>query len=416
MSSLNKNVMLIDGRYYDTAKLAAIHPGGELMVLLCNGQDGTTIFNSYHRRAFPHEKYTHMLVKESDVDPATKAGIHPNHQEWDKYFELAEQIKPIIAPTKGFAPTSYFVKVFVLLSLAIYLDLVYPLFYQRTWIVSAFLGWLLGLIGLNIQHDANHGAVSRNPTINRILGLAQDYLGGGSIAWMVSHNTIHHVHCNDLALDVDVDAANPWLRLHNKAKWSFFHHFQQFYFFFLELGFGPLHILTSCIYLWSKPNAREEIFDKYRNVSRALTFLTPLRFAVLLVNADSLGDATWQFLVTNCLGGCYLAFFFLLSHNFEGVAKDNIDSLKNCFVYNQTVTSSNVGYAVLAQFNGGLNYQIEHHLFPRVHHSYYAKIAPVCRKFAEKHGYKYVHFPTVWDNFMSCAVHLSQLGRKPATA
>eukprot|EP00744_Colponema_vietnamica_P004470 GILI01006667.1.p1 GENE.GILI01006667.1~~GILI01006667.1.p1 ORF type:complete len:420 (-),score=68.52 GILI01006667.1:153-1376(-) len=405
--------MLIDGIYYDTAKLAAIHPGGELMVMLCNGQDGTTIFNSYHRRSFPHEKYTTFTVPADQVDPSMKDMIKPNHQSFEKYFELVEQVKPIIATTKGFAPPSYFLKVLAILTGVVFLDLVYPMFWRRPWYLSCLLGWFLGLIGLCIQHDSNHGSVSRNPLVNRLLGLGQDYLGGGSIAWMVNHNTIHHVHCNDVELDHDLGSASPVMRLHSKADWHFLHVFQQFYFVILEIGFGPLHIVSSAIFLWSKSAERELIFEKHRNVCRALTLLVPLRFLILLTTCDGPWDALCQMLITNSVGGCYLAFFFLLSHNFEGVKKDGINSLVDCFVKNQCVTSSNVGYAWLAEINGGLNYQIEHHLFPRVHHSYYAKIAPVCRKFCEKNGYQYIHFPTVWDNFISTARHLAALGKKP---
>merc|ERR1711991_422354 len=80
-------------------------------------------------------------------------------------------------------------------------------------------------------------------------------------------------------------------------------------------------------------------------------------------------------------GGLYLAFFFVISHSF-------------------------VGAWLLAHINGGLNYQIEHHLFPRVHHSNYHRIAPVVRRVCEQHGIQYVHFPTIWDNVASTFEHL----------
>ena len=60
--------------------------------------------------------------------------------------------------------------------------------------------------------------------------------------------------------------------------------------------------------------------------------------------------------------------------------------------------------------NGGLNYQIEHHLFPRIHHSHYPKIAPIVRKFCQDRNVPYVHFPTVNDNLKSCVQHLFQMG------
>ena len=117
------------------------------------------------------------------------------------------------------------------------------------------------------------------------------------------------------------------------------------------------------------------------------------------------------------VGGYYLAFFFIISHNFSGVhmfnskqAKEENDKRLQSFLYRQVVSSSNVGGAWLATINGGLNYQIEHHLFPRISHCYYAKIAPVVREFCLKKNIPYVHFPTVTENMQSCVEHIYGLG------
>ena len=105
-------------------------------------------------------------------------------------------------------------------------------------------------------------------------------------------------------------------------------------------------------------------------------------------------------------GGSYLAFFFMISHNFEGAQAlsdttrpSNEGGNKNSFLYKQVllliqfmqpfftdliislkvVSSSNVGGWFLCHLHGGLNYQIEHHLFPRMSHCHYPKIAPTVR-------------------------------------
>ena len=82
------------------------------------------------------------------------------------------------------------------------------------------------------------------------------------------------------------------------------------------------------------------------------------------------------------------------------------------------ISSSNVGGALLCFFNGGLNYQIEHHLFPRISHCHYPTIAPVVREFCEERKIPYVHFATVAENVSSCTRHLLDLGanQKPKTA
>ena len=62
--------------------------------------------------------------------------------------------------------------------------------------------------GLNVQHDANHGAVSRNPKVNRLLGLTQSWIGGSSVSWIHQHVVQHHVHTNDLHLDPDMTGSD----------------------------------------------------------------------------------------------------------------------------------------------------------------------------------------------------------------
>lgn len=74
--------------------------------------------------------------------------------------------------------------------------------------------------------------------------------------------------------------------------------------------------------------------------------------------------------------------------------------LPSVLPFSKVVTSSNVGGWKLALLNGGLNYQIEHHLFPRMNHMHYATIAPVVRQFCEEKGIPYKHFPTVRENAM----------------
>jgi hypothetical protein len=61
-----------------------------------------------------------------------------------------------------------------------------------------FVGWCFALIGLNIQHDANHGALSRNPWVNRIWGASINWIGGSSISWIHQHVVQHHLFTNDV--------------------------------------------------------------------------------------------------------------------------------------------------------------------------------------------------------------------------
>lgn len=400
------NVIRIDGVFYDTQKLARVHPGGELFVLISNNQDGTALFNSSHRRAFPHDKYKAFQVPTAQI-PAGKFDPAPT-QKYDVYFEICEKVKPLLKDG-GYAPPYYFFKVAALILTLVGLE-IYFLINGRTLWPSVIGGVVAGWIGLNVQHDANHGAVSKNPAVNRYLGLSQDLIGGSALGWMISHDTIHHVFCNDL--DRDHDLAIPLVRLSSKVQWQLMFVVQQLYLWFLEAMFGVVHIIYNGMVTLAGPNEDQKVFASYWQTHKILFLVNMARIALNFLLFPNWNTAI-MLLAYHAAGGFYLAFFFVISHNFQGVKKDGVDATKGCFVRNQVETSSNVGGWLLAQFNGGLNYQIEHHLFPRVHHSNYHYLAPVVRSVCQKHGIQYVHFPTLWDNVASTFAHLKDMGTKP---
>lgn len=402
----HEDVLRIDGRFYDTQALARIHPGGELAVQLWNCKDATAIYNSSHRRPFPHAKYAQYEVAPASV--AKDSVPEPHTQSFKLYFEICERIKPVLKGN-GFAPWYYFIKVFVILAVVFYFDAICFARKREMW-ETVLQSLFCGFIGLNIQHDANHGAVSKSGLVNRILGMSQDYIGGSSLGWMISHNTVHHVHCNDIERDGDLNI--PLLRLHKNVQWHIPHVVQQLYFIALEAFFGPVHVLYNLITTWSGPKGPQRAFAHHWELQKIVSLVPFLRF-FFLMQTMNFNEALLHTAVNYAAGGMYLAFFFIISHNFDGVKKEGIDSTAGCFVRNQAETSSNVGGWLLAQMNGGLNYQIEHHLFPRVHHSFYPYIAPIVRRVCEEHGIKYTHYPTIFHNIAATYRHMRDYGRKP---
>ncbi|EPY33681.1 fatty acid desaturase (delta-4 desaturase) [Strigomonas culicis] len=401
-----KNVFSIDGIYYDTEKIALLHPGGPMFVRMCNGRESTAFFVSYHRRRFPHAQYEAYQVAEKDVHPDYKIEQRQLPQ-FDRYFELCEQIKPIIAPTKGFAPWYYFLKAALWLTLMLGLDL-YSLFWRRSVVLTVVQSLAMAMVGLNVQHDANHGAVSRDWRVNRVLGLSQDLLGGSSISWIINHNIMHHIYTNEPSRDEDLDI--PLLRLHHRVPKHVAYCLQQFYVFLLEACFGPVHVVTNILFLMKGPSEKQLLFKDQWDVSLSMMLIVPFRILCNCLHATSWQDAVCLCLTQYMLGGFYLALFFLISHNFEGAKKhgtsDGLD-----FVACQTETSCNFGGKWWGQLNGGLNFQIEHHLFPRVHHGYYVHLAPLVRRHCEKYNIKYVHYETLQENLASTFEHMEKFGK-----
>lgn len=92
-------------------------------------------------------------------------------------------------------------------------------------------GFFFALIGLNIQHDANHGALSRNGNINWLFGLFQDYIGGSSILWLQEHVVLHHLFTNDTQKDPDIALGAPAIKLnptHPSLPWYALQHLYVF--------------------------------------------------------------------------------------------------------------------------------------------------------------------------------------------
>lgn len=410
--NLTDDFIQVDDKVYSTLELAKSHPGGELFVKAFAGRDATEAYLSYHRRQFPHSRVSEALVGENNPNKDSNSDAD--------FLELCAIVEKILPRNKSFAPFYYYLKVAFILSVTFLLEIYMHSTGNYKWYLSAILGFFMALIGLNIQHDANHGAISRNSYVNRALGLTQNWIGGSSIDWIHQHVVQHHINCNDVQHDPDIKGSNI-LRLNPLTPLLKFQMGQHLYFFLLITIFGFIMVISSLWHVveglqvtrYSKflfPHRIFETFSSFSFICRWFVlplYIKPSVFTLL------------QIAPMFAVGGFYLAFFFILSHNFTDVyvfdtkkAKEVNDKRLQSFLYRQVTSSSNVGGSWLAFVNGGLNYQIEHHLFPRVSHCYYAKIAPIVKEFCNKKNIPYVHFPTITENMRACVDHLYGLGHK----
>eukprot|EP01099_Mayorella_cantabrigiensis_P008938 TRINITY_DN917_c0_g1_i1.p1 TRINITY_DN917_c0_g1~~TRINITY_DN917_c0_g1_i1.p1 ORF type:complete len:402 (-),score=68.86 TRINITY_DN917_c0_g1_i1:353-1558(-) len=314
-----------------------------------------------------------------------------------------------------------------------------------TVVKAVILGLVYALIGLNIQHDANHGAISPNHKVNRLMGYTQDLIGGSRMLWIQQHVVGHHPQTNRTEIDPDIMTSSPLMNMCIDRTPEWWHKFQHYY--VLPL----LHLLAfSWILLGIRDIWTMKFSGKYsinsavreREVSLLLRIFYLFRIIILpLYLYPSLSTLGCIYLLWG-VGSFYLGFFFLLSHNFEGVktvkenplessraptrsskkrgSKQNKDDFEDedaeglDWTVTQITTSSTLGGRVLGFLNGGLNYQIEHHLFPRICHVHYPLIAPIVREVCEKYGVKYNYFPSIWSNLSSTLKQVRFLGNLPS--
>ncbi len=267
-----------------------------------------------------------------------------------------------------------------------------------TTLVAAFVfSQAIVMIGFSIMHDANHGSYSSSKLINRILGFSLDFVGGSSLLWCQKHNFLHHSYTNINDLDDDIQTAG-FIRLSPHQPIKKFQKFQHIYALFLY------SILTLYWFLF---NDFVQFFKKrigpykVRAIGTSETVLF-LLFKVIYVGymiVLPLQFHHWYevipvFLLIHAIAGVTISVVFQLAHTLECNAFPEPDSsgkLSADFAIHQLETTANFSpnNRLLTWYLGGLNYQIEHHLFPKVCHVHYPALSVIVEKTCQEFGVPY---------------------------
>jgi linoleoyl-CoA desaturase len=292
--------------------------------------------------------------------------------------------------------------------------------------LSVSLGLAMAAIGFNIQHDGNHGGYSERPWVNGLMARSLDLLGGSAYFWRFKHNIAHHTHTNITGQDDDFNMGVLG-RLSPYDKWRPFHRFQHLYVWFLYAMLalewqttGELRnlIMKRKIGLTRVPfpAPREHLlFWVGRLVFLGLAFGLPLAF-------HSLSSVLACFAIAGVTLGLTLSIVFQLAHCVEEAyfARPDGDShlVPREWAAHQVESTVNFapGNRVLGWFVGGLNFQIEHHLFPRVCHLHYPALSVIVAEVCRKHGVGYFSHPTIGAAFRSHCRWLRLMGRGPDAA
>lgn len=266
---------------------------------------------------------------------------------------------------------------------------------------------LMGLgmagIGFSVMHDANHGSASRKKWLNKFLGFSINFLGGNVNNWKAQHNIMHHTFTNIDGHDEDINPGQV-LRFSPHAEKKGFHKYQHIYAWFL-------YSLMTLVWTFKKDFVDIIRYNKMgllkqlrTNMQKELTLIviTRILYFVYMVAVPLLlmDVAWWQlligFLTIHLIAGFTLASIFQLAHVMEELdfpQADESGSVLNQWAVHQlntTLNFANTGkHRLLSWFVGGLNYQVEHHLFPNISHIHYRKIAPIVEATAKEYNLPY---------------------------
>ena len=285
---------------------------------------------------------------------------------------------------------------------------------------AASLGLAVAGIGFNIQHDGGHRSYSSSRLWNRLTAWALDLIGGSSYFWNFKHNLLHHQYTNVQGVDDDLQT-EPFLRLAPEQRRRWYHRFQHLYIWPLY-GFLPPKwqwfddfacLITGRINGQSIPRPKRWalvglLAGKVLFVGWALVLPFALHPAghVLLVYAGVC-------LVT----GVTLGTVFQLAHCVEEAEYETCPGpaarYPRPWAEHQLATTVDFSprSRLLSWYLGGLNFQVEHHLFPKISHVHYPALFPLIREVCAEHGVRHRAHERLLPALASHVRHLRRLGR-----
>jgi linoleoyl-CoA desaturase len=291
--------------------------------------------------------------------------------------------------------------------------------------VVAFMSIGLAGIGLSVMHDANHGAYSNKKWVNQALGYSLNLVGANAFNWKIQHNVLHHSYTNVHEEDEDISPRGV-LRLSPHSSWKSIHRFQFVYAW-------PLYGLMTIVWLFYKDFVRIIRYHKngmaikqHANIAAEWIILVISKLVyvgyIIVLPVLFTDLVWWQVLVgvvvMHYIAGFILAIIFQPAHVVEGTEyplPDEDNKLQDNWAVHQLRTTMNFASKsrLFSWYVGGLNYQIEHHLFPNICHVHYRRLSAIVEQTASEFGLPYRSLPTFREALVGHARQLKLLGMKP---
>lgn len=286
-------------------------------------------------------------------------------------------------------------------------------FFTPHWSVAILLSLVFGvnlaLIGFNVMHDAGHDTFSSNKKVNNVLSYSLNLLGGNIYLWKLKHNIAHHTYTNIEGEDFDIEV--KFMRLHEDQQFKKHHRYQMYYFLLL---YGISYLAWVFYqdfekYFRQRLSKSSEPFRfpiREKIIFWASKFVNLILFIVLPVYFVGWAGALAGILLAGMACGLCLAIVFQLAHvvtETEFTAIESSSQIENEWMIHQLTSTANFATKnkVLTWLLGGLNFQVEHHLFPKVSHIHYPELNKIVQKTCKEHGVGYNEFKSFGKAFQS---------------
>jgi linoleoyl-CoA desaturase len=340
-------------------------------------------------------------------------------QRVDAYFEetgLTHKDQPAI-----------YVKAFVLLATVIGSYCVLVFTDVSVWFkaVAAITFGLAGAgIGFNVMHDAGHRAMSEKGWVNKAFFYTLDFLGGSSYFWGVKHNQLHHTYANIDGHDDDIDMG-ALARLSPEQRRRSFHRLQHLYVWPLYGLIVPKWQFMDDFRTWITGRIGDREIPRPKGTDAAALVIGKIWFfTMFFVVPAFFYPISWIiafYLLASWVQGFTMSVVFQLAHCLEEAefpVADDDHRMPTDWASHQVETT--VDFArdskLLTWYAGGLNFQVEHHLFPKISHIHYPQLSRIVEETCAEFGLDYKVQPSFWSGLRSHFRHLREMGRPVVAA
>jgi linoleoyl-CoA desaturase len=304
---------------------------------------------------------------------------------------------------------------------------VFLLVFHPSFGVSIFIWAIMGIsvagIGMSVMHDANHGAYSANKQTNFLVGSTLNLLGGSVFNWKLQHNILHHTYTNITHLDDDI-SDRLVLKFSPHTQVKKFHRFQWLY-AFIFYGLLTFYWAVAKDFVQFVQFSKNGVNPRSRNENAVILikiiaikiFYFLLMVGLPLVVGIPFLQVFAGFMVMHFFAGLILTTVFQLAHTLEHTdhPMPNEDGIiENDWAIHQLNTTVNFSpdNKFISWYVGGLNYQVEHHLFQKVSHVHYPAISHIVKQTAAEFNVPYLVNDTFGKALRSHINYLKQIGVK----
>jgi linoleoyl-CoA desaturase len=340
------------------------------------------------------------------------------------YAEMRRRVREVLADEdlrRGGERAMYVKAAVFLLTIAVTWALM--VFAADAWWQTVPLAVLLAValagLGFNVSHDANHGSYSSNRLLNRSMRWTFDLMGASSYVWRTKHNVAHHTYTNVAGADADIDSM-PFARFAPDQRRHPWHRWQHVYLWPLYgLVATKWYTFGDAAYL-IKGRVEQSPLRWPRGAELVGFLLGKVAFLSWTLIVPMLFRPVWQVLAVFALVSFVLALImvvvFQLAHCLEEADFASVDGMAGAgrteWAWHQLETTCDFapGNRLLTWYLGGLNYQVEHHLFSTVPHTHHPLIAPIVREVCREYGAPYHVHPTFRSALASHQRWLRRMG------